>query len=180
MRREPTEIDQLAVIVIERHTDARGSFGRVFCREEFAALGLVADFVQASTSVTLHAGTIRGMHFQRPPHEETKLVRCVRGQIYDVVADLRPWSPTYMRWQAFLLGEREDRILYIPEGCAHGFQTLRDDCEVLYQMSVPHAPHAADGFRFDDPAFDIQWPLPVGTVGPKDLQWPPFMGSHPR
>ncbi|MDE2580780.1 MAG: dTDP-4-dehydrorhamnose 3,5-epimerase family protein [Rhodospirillales bacterium] len=176
MRFEPTGIDQLTVIVIERSADPRGTFGRTFCREAFAAAGLEADFVQASTSVTLRRGTIRGMHFQRPPAAETKLVRCVRGAIHDVVADLRPHSPTFLRWQAFRLGALEDRMLYIPPGCAHGFQTLCDDCEVLYQMSVPYTPGAADGFRFDDPACAISWPLPPEMISPNDLAWPPIAG----
>lgn len=180
MRFEPTEIDELSIIVPERHSDERGSFARVFCRDEFKLHGLVTEYVQASVSVTLCAGTLRGMHFQRPPHAETKLVRCVRGEVYDVVADLRPHSPSFGRWQAFHLNERDGLTLYIPDGCAHGFQTLRDECEILYQMSVAYAPQCADGFRFDDPTFQIEWPLPVGVIAPKDLEWSPISERIPR
>lgn len=161
-------------ILIERHTDLRGSFGRIFDREAFAARGLAAEFVQASASITRRAGTLRGMHFQRKPHAEAKLVCCVRGAVHDVVADLRPESPSYMRWEAFTLREGGEMTLYIPPGCAHGFQTLADDTEVLYQMSVPYAAEAAAGFRFDDPAFNIPWPKPATVIAEKDLSWPPW------
>ena len=162
------------LVLIERHADPRGSFGRVFCRDEFAAHGLPAEFVQASASVSVQAGTVRGMHHQRPPHGEAKLVRCVRGAIHDVIADLRPDSPSFMRWEAFELREGGDAMLYIPPGCAHGFQTLAEQTEVLYQMSTPYAPEAAAGFRFDDPAFGIAWPAPVTVIAEKDLAWPPW------
>lgn len=175
----PTQIHQLHEIRIERHADPRGSFGRVFDRDAFAAHGLVVDYVQASSSVTLRAGTMRAMHYQRAPHGETKLVRCVRGAIHDVVADLRPDSPSFLRWQGFRLSAGDDGYLYIPPGCAHGFQTLTDDCEVLYQMDVPFAPEAATGFRYDDPAFGIEWPLPVTVISDKDLAWAPFVPPRP-
>jgi dTDP-4-dehydrorhamnose 3,5-epimerase len=122
--------------------------------------------------VTRLAGAVRGMHFQRPPHAEVKLVRCVRGAIMDVVADLRPTSSSYLRWQAFRLAPEDDVALCIPQGCAHGFQTLQDDCEVLYQMSTPYAASHADGVRYDDPALTIVWPLPVTQINDKDRNWP--------
>ncbi len=174
MRFEPTQIAGLFAVTLTRHADARGSFARLFCRDEFAAHGLADTFVQASLSVTTRAGTLRGMHFQRPPHEEVKLVRCVRGAIFDVVADLRPASPSYLRWQGFELSPASDVALYIPQGCAHGFLTLVEDCEVLYQMSTPHAPDFSGGVRYDDPALGIVWPLPVTLVADKDLAWPPI------
>lgn len=171
---EPAEIHGTWSLAPERSIDERGSFARVFCREEFTARGLEADFVQASTSVTKRAGTIRGMHFQRAPHAEVKLVRCVRGAIYDVVADLRRDSPTYRRWQSFRLTAQDGRSVYVPAGCAHGFQTLEDDTEVLYHMTVPYVPAAGDGFRYDDRAFEIHWMNPVTLIAEKDLAWAPF------
>ena len=174
MQFNSTTISGLWEVVLERHRDDRGSFARSFCRDEFAARGLAADFVQSSTSVTNRAGTIRGMHFQRAPFAEVKLVRCVRGSIYDVVADLRPQSASFMQWQAFELGQETDVSLYIPAGCAHGFQTLTDDAEVTYSMSVPFTPGTADGFRPDDPAFAIIWPLQATLISPKDESWPEF------
>lgn len=172
MRFEPTEISGLITIVREPATDQRGSFARLFCQDEFAAHGLQTRFVQQSVSLTTNAGTLRGMHFQREPYAETKFVTCIRGAVYDVVADLRPNSPTYRRWQGFRLAADENTSLLIPPGCAHGFQTMRDDCGLLYQMDTLYTPEAASGFRFDDPAFAIAWPMPVHVIAPKDLAWP--------
>jgi len=174
LRFEATKIAGLVAVLLERHVDDRGSFTRLFCRDEFAAAGLQTCFVQQSLSVTPRAGTLRGMHFQRAPYGEVKFVRCVRGAIHDVVADLRPDSPSYLGWQAFRLAAREDLALYIPPGCAHGFQTLEDDCEVLYQMDIPYQPDFAAGFRFDDPLVGISWPLPITVMAEKDLSWPPL------
>lgn len=174
---QSTRIDGLWTIVIERHRDERGSFGRTFCEKEFTERGLDGRFVQSSTSVTRRAGTLRGMHYQRPPYEEVKLVRCVRGTIFDVVADVRPDSPSFGAWQGFRLGQDEDLSLYIPTGCAHGFLTLTDDVEVTYSMSTPFAPGFADGFRYDDPVFAIEWPAAPGLVAEKDLAWGPFQAG---
>ena len=174
MRFETTGIEGLIAVRPERHADERGSFARLFCREEFAAAGLKTEFVQQSLSVTRKAGTLRGLHFQRAPHGEVKFVCCVRGAIYDVVADLRPDSPSYMRWQGFRLDQHGDVSLYIPAGCAHGFQSLQDDCQVLYQMDVPYQPEFADGCRYDDEALRIDWPLPVTMIAKKDLEWRPL------
>ena len=168
----PTEIAGLIAVRLERIADARGSFARLFCRDTFAAHGLADVFVQASLSLTRRAFTLRGMHFQRPPHAEVKLVRCVRGAIFDVVADLRRDSPSFRRWQGFELSPQSDVALYIPQGCAHGFLTLVDDSEVLYQMSTPYAPDFADGVRYDDPALGIAWPHAPVLVAEKDLAWP--------
>jgi dTDP-4-dehydrorhamnose 3,5-epimerase len=172
MRFETTTIPGLLAIGLERNLDARGSFARLFCRDEFSAAGLVSVFVQESLSVTRQAGTVRGMHFQTRPYEEVKLVRCVRGVIYDVVVDLRSHSPTYLAWQAFELSPDSDIALYIPEGCAHGFQTLTDNVEILYHMSVRYSPAHASGFRHDDDAVGIRWPRPVTMISEKDLSWP--------
>jgi dTDP-4-dehydrorhamnose 3,5-epimerase len=171
---EETSIAGLFAIRLERHRDERGSFARLFSRDSFAARGLPSEFVQQSLSVTDRAGTLRGMHFQRDPHAETKFVRCLRGAIHDVVADLRPDSPSYQRWQAFRLSPEDELSLLIPRGCAHGFLTLRDDCEILYQMDEPYAPDFADGFRYDDPAIGIAWPRPPALIADKDLAWKPL------
>lgn len=170
----PTAIEGLIGVLLQRHTDERGSFARSFCTRTFAEAGLEARFVQASASVTRIAGTLRGMHWQRAPSAETKLVRCVRGAVHDVVADIRPHSASFMRVEAFRLEAHGDLSLYIPPGCAHGFQTLVDDTEILYQMSVEYVPEQACGFRFDDQAFAIAWPLTPSVVAEKDLAWPAF------
>lgn len=169
---EATDIAGAWAVRLERQQDERGSFARLFDREAFAARGLAQDFVQQSLSVSRRAGTLRGMHFQRAPHAETKFVRCVRGAIYDVIADLRRDSPSYGRWQAFRLAAEDDLSLYIPAGCAHGFQTLGDDAEILYQMDAPYVPAAADGFHYVDPFFAIEWPREVAAISQKDRSWP--------
>jgi dTDP-4-dehydrorhamnose 3,5-epimerase len=174
-----TDIDGLWQVVIERYTDTRGSFGRTFCDREFATRGLTAAFIQASSSRTRQAATVRGMHWQQTPNEEAKLIRCVRGAIYDVVCDLRPSSVTYMQYRGFHLNQDDDYMIYVPAGCAHGFQTLTDDVEVLYAMSSPFVAQASAGFRFDDPAFAIEWPLAVSCIADKDLAWPPFVPPGP-
>ena len=172
MNFDPTDIADLWAVRLQPREDERGAFARLFCREEFAAHGLFTEIAQASLSVTRRAGTLRGLHFQRPPHAEVKFVRCVRGAIHDVVCDLRRASPSYLRWQGFRLEPASDLALCIPPGCGHGFQTLEDDCEVLYQMSVPYAAGHADGVRFDDPALGIVWPREITLMAEKDLCWP--------
>lgn len=166
-----TAIPGVWLIEPEPSKDNRGYFMRTYCAEEFSSRGIGHAFVQHSTSYTAMRGSIRGMHFQKAPHEEAKVVTCRRGAIFDVVLDLRSNSPTYCRWLAFeLTGENRLRV-YIPEGCAHGFQTLTGDVEIDYLISQPYAPHAAAGVRFDDPAFGIVWPLPVTVVSEKDKSW---------
>ena len=158
------ELDQIA--------DERGFFARSWCEEDFRTAGLVAVISQANISYNKRAGTIRGMHYQVAPHEERKLVRCVRGSIFDVVVDLRSESPTYCGWFGEELTADNRRTLYIPAGCAHGFQTLEDDTEVHYLMSGEYNPDTARGVRYDDPAFDIDWPLRVSLISGKDKAWP--------
>jgi dTDP-4-dehydrorhamnose 3,5-epimerase len=171
MRFEPTGIAGLFVVRLEWRRDARGGFARLFDAEAFAAHGLPRAFPQTSLSATQAAGTVRGLHFQRPPHAETKLVRCVRGAMFDVVVDLRPGSGTRWQWRSFSLHEDDDALLVVPEGCAHGFQSLADRTDVIYQISVPHAPEFADGLRFDDPVLAIPWPLPVTLLSERDRTW---------
>jgi dTDP-4-dehydrorhamnose 3,5-epimerase len=168
---EPTEIAGLWAVRLDRVADERGSFARLFDAAEYAAHGLPQAFAQCSLSVTRYAGTVRGLHLQRAPHAEVKLVRCVRGAIFDVVVDLRAGSPSFRRWLWFALNPGSDTALCIPAGCAHGFQTLRDDCEVLYQISKPYAAEFADGVRFDDPTLAIIWPREVTLVSERDRRW---------
>ena len=171
---ENLAIPGAASIRIERRTDPRGFFARTFCRDEFAAHGLPAEFLQASISYNERRGTLRGMHFQWPPSREGKLVRCIRGRLLDVLLDLRPESPYYLRHLAVPLdGESRDAV-FIPQGVAHGFQTLADGTEVLYQMTDMFAPELGAGLRWNDPAFAITWPLPVQVISERDAQWPDF------
>jgi dTDP-4-dehydrorhamnose 3,5-epimerase len=154
--------------------DERGCFARVWDRAELAALGLDVEAVQCSIAFNRAAGTLRGLHFQAGPHAETKLVRCTRGSVCDVIVDLRPGSPTFRRWTALELTERNRVTLYVPKGFAHGYQTLEDGTEVWYQMSTAYEPSAQRGVRWDDPALGIEWPSPPRVISPRDMQWPPL------
>ena len=167
-----TGLAGVRLIDLEPARDERGLFARTFCTRELAAQGLETGFVQHSISVTERAGSVRGMHFQKSPHEEVKLLRCIRGAIHDVLIDIRPDSPTYGRWEAYDLTAENRRQLYVPAGLAHGFQTLLPDTEVGYLISAFYAPAAAAGIRHDDSAFAIAWPLPVADISPKDRAWP--------
>jgi dTDP-4-dehydrorhamnose 3,5-epimerase len=175
MKFESLGLPGAALVRMERYSDERGFFARSACAEEFAAQGLSAAFVQSSISWNPRRGTLRGLHFQWPPSSESKLVRCVRGSIHDVLLDLRPGGATYLASRAIVLDQDSRDAVYIPSGVAHGFQTLTDDCEVLYQMTDVHAPLLADGVRWNDPAFAISWPLDTGIViSPRDAQYPDF------
>lgn len=161
-------------IDIEPIADGRGAFARTFCAREFEARGLRTRIVQSNASFNAARGTLRGMHFQRAPMAEAKLVRCSRGAACDVIVDLRPGSRAYCRWEAVELTQDNGRMIYIPEGFAHGFQTLEADTEILYQMFEFHSPEHAAGVRWDDPAFGIVWPLENPTLSEKDRSYPPF------
>jgi dTDP-4-dehydrorhamnose 3,5-epimerase len=174
MRFTRTEIDGSWLIEPQPAEDARGSFSRVFCEREFAAHGLETRFSQHSVSYTAARGTLRGLHLQRAPHEETKVVACYRGAIFDVCVDLRTNSPTFRKWCGFELSAANRRRLYIPTGCAHGFQTLTDDAEVHYLISAFYSAEAGAGVRYDDPAFGVAWPLPIAAISEKDRVWPDF------
>jgi dTDP-4-dehydrorhamnose 3,5-epimerase len=169
-----TRLEGAWLIDIEPREDERGFFARTWCRQELAAKGLDPEVAQESVSYNRHRGTLRGLHFQRSPHEETKIVRCTRGAIFDVIVDLRPRSPTFLRWQGFELTAENRRAIYIPKGFAHGFQTLADDVEIAYRISAFYAPEAAGGYRYDDAAFGVSWPVPVTVIGERDLGWPAF------
>jgi dTDP-4-dehydrorhamnose 3,5-epimerase len=160
------------VIDLERHVDERGFFARTWCREELGRRGLHADLDQCSVSFNGRAGTLRGMHYQAAPRAETKIVSCMRGVVYDVVLDLRRESPTYRRWAAVELSGDSLRMLYIPEGCAHGFQTLTPEALVHYQIAGTYSSEHARGVRWDDPAFGIAWPPAERTISPRDAAYP--------
>lgn len=165
------------VIEIERHEDERGFFARTFCAREFGERGLATRFVNTNLSRTLSKGTLRGLHYQVPPDAEAKLVRCTRGAIWDAVVDLRPDSPTAGEWVGVELSRDSGRMVYVPEGFAHGFLTLTDDVEAVYQISAFYAPESERGLRWDDPAIGIEWPAPVRIVSEKDRAWPPYAGG---
>lgn len=172
---DPLRMPGAALVRLDPHDDERGFFARTVCTDEFRAHGLPGVFVQSSISWNRRRGTLRGLHFQWPPSREGKLVRCVRGAIYDVLLDLRPAQPTYLRHHAVTLDEDNRDAVFIPAGVAHGFQTLADDTEVLYQMSDAHAPELAGGVRWNDPAFGIPWPLTGDIViAERDATWPDF------
>lgn len=160
----------------ERQEDARGFFARTWCQREFTDHGLNARLVQCNVSFNKKRGTLRGMHYQVAPHEEAKLVRCTRGSLYDVMIDLRPASPTFKKHVGVVLTDQSRKMLYVPEGCAHGFQTLEDETEMFYQMSEFYAPDCARGLRWDDPAFGIRWPLEERTMSERDRSYPDFRG----
>jgi dTDP-4-dehydrorhamnose 3,5-epimerase len=174
MRFTETPLAGAFVIEADRFDDARGFFARTYCAREFAERGLDARVAQANLSYNDRRGTLRGMHYQRPPHAEAKLVRCTRGAIHDVIIDLRPASKTFRSHFAVRLDEDNRTLLYVPEGFAHGYLTLADRTEVAYQMSVPYAPDHGAGVRWDDPAFGIRWPEPVVVIAERDRTYPDF------
>lgn len=178
MRFTPTGLQDAWLIGLDPVQDRRGSFVRTFCVNEFQARGLESNFPQHSMSCSYSKGTLRGMHFQRAPFCETKLVRCLNGAIWDVIIDLRPSSRTFRQWRGFELTAENQDQLFIPKGFAHGFQTLSDNAQVNYLISEPYAPDAASGVRYDDPAFEIAWPLPVSVISEKDLRWPRFSSEE--
>jgi dTDP-4-dehydrorhamnose 3,5-epimerase len=172
MRFRATPIAGVVEVMTEWHRDERGAFGRIFCDREFADFGLNPDLAQCSLSVNVRRGTLRGLHLQRPPGAEAKLVQCVGGRIYDVALDLRPGSPTYGRYHDVELSRDAGLMLYIPEGCAHGFQTLEDDSAVLYYISAHFEPAAAAGVRWDDPVIGITWPVRAPIISDRDRALP--------
>ncbi|HPE47204.1 MAG TPA: dTDP-4-dehydrorhamnose 3,5-epimerase [Hyphomonas sp.] len=171
-----TTLKDATLIELERRGDDRGFFARTFCVDEFSAAGLPTEFVQHNMSYSARKGTIRGMHFQHAPHAEDKVVRCVRGALLDVIIDLRPDSPTYLKWEGFELTEDNKNMLFVPKGFAHGFQTLTDDVEVSYLSSYRYTPSAEGGVRWNDPAFGINWPHAPTEMSDKDAALPDFKG----
>jgi dTDP-4-dehydrorhamnose 3,5-epimerase len=167
------------VIEPELIEDERGYNARMWCRDEFERMGLVTDWVQANILYNRHRGTLRGMHWQEPPAGEDKLFRVIRGAVHDVIIDLRDGSPTYGEWASFRLSAAVPQLLYVPACFAQGFQTLEDDTELIYQASAPHTPELGRGLRWDDPAFELEWPLAVEVISEKDRTWPDFMRTEP-
>jgi dTDP-4-dehydrorhamnose 3,5-epimerase len=166
------------VIEPERRADERGFFARTWCQQEFSARGLNPRVVQCGTSFNSRQGTLRGLHFQIAPREEAKLVRCTHGAVYDVAVDLRTDSPTFHEWFAAELTAENGRMMYLPEGCAHGFLTLADDTEVFYQMSQAYHPESSRGVRWDDPALAIRWPRDVQVISERDRRLPLISASR--
>lgn len=163
-----TRLKGAFIINLEPVEDDRGFFARTWCQREFSTHGLNARWVQCNISFNKQEGTLRGMHYQVKPHEETKMVSCVRGAIYDVILDLRPGSPTFRQWVPVELTAQNRQMLYIPQGLAHGFQTLADNSEVFYQMSAFYHPESARRVSWNDPAYGIEWPLPITVISPGD------------
>jgi dTDP-4-dehydrorhamnose 3,5-epimerase len=159
------------VIELEKHEDERGFFARSWCAEEFSSQGLATRLVQCNVSFNKKKGTLRGLHYQLPPHAETKLVRCTRGALYDVIVDLRKESPTFLKWFGVELSAENYRMLYIPQRFSHGFQTLEDGTEIFYQMSEFYAPEAARGIRWNDPGLGVAWPAADRTISQKDREY---------
>jgi dTDP-4-dehydrorhamnose 3,5-epimerase len=172
MKFKATPISGAFLIDLETQSDSRGFFSRIYCEREFAAQGLETRFVQSNLSFNKKRGTLRGLHFQAPPKEEIKLVRCTRGAIFDVIVDLRPDSPTFRRTATFELTQDNRTALYVPKRVAHGFQTLADQSEVLYQMGEFYAPELSRGIRWDDPILGIRWPIHPPILSPQDAGWP--------
>jgi dTDP-4-dehydrorhamnose 3,5-epimerase len=166
-----TELAGAFIVDLARHEDNRGFFARVFCQQEFEAHGLKPLVAQANIGSSRYRGTVRGMHFQFPPAAETKYVRCVRGAVLDIIVDLRPESPTYLRHTTVELSARNQRGIYIPERFAHGYQTLEDDTDTIYMVGEFYSPRVEGGLRHDDPALALSWPLPVETISEKDRAW---------
>ena len=171
-----THLNGAFVIEAEKRADQRGFFARTYCEREFDSHGLNSRFVQCNTSFSNLKGTLRGMHFQIPPHEEAKLIRCIRGAIYDAIVDLRPDSGTFKQYFAAELSAENGKMLYVPPGFAHGFQTLEDNTEVFYQMSEFYSPEHSRGVRWNDPAFGIEWPVDQRIILDRDQSYADFVG----
>ncbi|MBD0370381.1 MAG: dTDP-4-dehydrorhamnose 3,5-epimerase [Pyrinomonadaceae bacterium] len=176
MKFTETPLKGAYVLEMEPHRDERGYFARTWCREELEAHGLNSRLEQCSTSFNIRRGTLRGMHYQAEPYAEAKLVRCTRGALYDVIVDLRADSPTFKKWFAVELTASNLLMLYVPEGFAHGFQTLADETEVSYQISEVYRPEYARGVRWNDPAFEIRWPVEERLMSERDRSFQDFTG----
>jgi dTDP-4-dehydrorhamnose 3,5-epimerase len=170
----PTSLSGAFTIELEKRGDERGFFARFFCEREFKSAGLSMPIVQINNSLTADAGTMRGMHYQLPPAAEIKVVRCIRGSLYDVIIDLRPDSPSFGKWFGAELTEENRLMMLVPRGFAHGFLTLKDNTEALYLVSEFYGPEQERGLRFDDQRFQIKWPRTPSTISDKDRKWPDF------
>lgn len=174
MQIQPTQLSGVMTVSATAYYDDRGGFSRTYDAAAFAAAGLPTVWPQCNTSVSMRRGTLRGMHFQAPPRPDPKLVRCTRGRIFDVAVDLRPDSTTFQRWFGVELSHVNQDALFVPAGCAHGFITLEDDCEVLYMMGEIYLPELSRGVRWNDRTFGIKWPLTPVVISERDATWPDF------
>jgi len=170
-----TKLSDACIIEIEKFEDERGFFARIWDKEKFLENGINDEFLQHSISLSKKKGTIRGIHYQIKPFEESKLIRCTRGSVYSVLVDLRPNSPTYKQWESTILSQNEYNWRHIPEGCANGIQTLDDDTEIIYQVSQYYSQEHEGGIRWNDPTFNIDWSITVESISKKDDSWPDFM-----
>ena len=178
MKFKETPIDGAWLVELTKFHDERGFFARAWCQNGVGKQGITSRIAQVNNSYGIVAGTIRGLHYQVAPYEEMKGVRCIRGEIFDVLVDLRPESASYLGWYGTKLTAENRTMLCVPEGCAHGFQTLCDDTEVLYLVTSPYNADAERGARWDDPILGIDWPLPVSSISQKDATWPPILAER--
>lgn len=172
MKFTPTHLSGLHVINLQPVSDTRGWFARTYCKNRFAEIGHTKEWLQLNHSFTARKGAIRGMHYQLPPHREIKMIRCISGAVLDVAIDLREGSETFLKWKSVELNAENKTMIYIPEGFAHGFQALTDNCELLYHHSAFYTPGSEAGIRYDDPRINIPWPLPVTDISERDLAHP--------
>jgi dTDP-4-dehydrorhamnose 3,5-epimerase len=177
MRFTETKLQGSYEIALEPRADSRGWFARFYCKDEFKKIGHTEEWVQLNHSFTQAKGALRGMHFQKKPYSEIKMVRCISGSIYDVIVDLRKDSPTFLQWYGTELSAENKKMLYIPEGFAHGFQALTSNCELIYHHSEYYTPQAEAGIRYDDPLVGIRWPLGISEISERDLSHP-FLNDH--
>ncbi len=168
----PTALKGLFIVEPQPFRDCRGSFARVFCKEEFRAVGLTKEIIQANHSITVAKGGVRGMHYQNPPYAEAKVIKCLRGKVFDVAVDIRAGSPTFLQWVGVELSAQKGNAVYIPEGFAHGFQTLEENSEMLYMHTQAYTPAYEGAIRYNDPKVKIEWPLPIGDVSDRDKNHP--------
>ncbi len=173
---EETKINGAFVVQLEKLKDHRGYFARAWCKEELEQMNLETDIKQYNASYNYKKGTLRGLHYQNPPYTETKYVRCTNGAVYDVIVDLRPESPTYKKWLGIELSAENMKMLYVPKGCAHGYLTLTDNAEVFYMVTAFYHKEAEGGVRYNDPAFNIEWPVEITDISDKDKKHPDFKG----
>lgn len=180
MKFQQLPLEGAFLVSLEPRCDERGMFARAYCKNEFAAQGIAVDIVQSNISTNEHAGIVRGMHFQRAPHAEVKLVRCIRGAIFDVIVDIREDSLTYGQHYGVELSEKNGLLIVVPKGFAHGYQALTDGATAFYMVSATYSPEAEGGVRHDDPSLGIQWPLAVTDVSEKDGRWPLMSTRHSK
>jgi len=175
---KPTAVAGAFVIELDKREDDRGFFSRAWCKQEFEHYGLNAKFVQGNWAFTRERGTLRGLHYQIAPHQEAKLVLCIQGSIFDVIVDLRPGSITHRKWAGTAISASDRKLIYVPEGCAHGYLSLADDTELFYQTTQLYFPESERGLRWDDPAFGIVWPVTEpARISDKDRNWPDYLSS---